>query len=133
MKGIIQFCDEEKESEMKLSLDRVCYRTATLTGIRRPSAQRIMLERKHALEEQQQPKQRQKCRWMTLIRMGYGEPSSSFSPEGLMLNFKHVFIFQASLMLYVISKNTIFIVCLCEICFSFICSRKKPYIPNVSK
>ena len=118
---------------MKLSLDRVWDRTAALTGIGRPSAQRIMQDRKNALQEQQQPTQRQKCRWMTLIRVVCGEPSPPFSPEGLMFNFKHVFIFQVSLMLYVISKNNIFIVCLFEICFSFICSRKKPYILYVSK
>ena len=86
---------------MKLSLDRVWDRTAALTGISRPSAQRIMQERKNALQGQQQPKQRQKCRWMTLIRMVYGEPSPPFSSEGLMFTvyFKYVFIFQVSLML----------------------------------
>ena len=57
IESVYKFCMEEKESGMKLSLDRVWDRTAALTGISRSSAQRIVQEKKKAREEQQQQKQ----------------------------------------------------------------------------
>ena len=47
---------EVKKSGMKLSLNRVCDRTAALTGVSRSTAQKIVEEKK-AQDEQQQPKQ----------------------------------------------------------------------------
>ena len=76
-----KFCDEKKRvGNEAVAWSCMWDRTAPLTGISRSSAQRIMQEMKKAWEEQQQPKQRQKCRWMTLIRVVYGEPSPPFSP-----------------------------------------------------
>ena len=48
---------EEKKSGMKLSLGRICDRTAALTDVSRSTAQKIMEETKKAHDEQQQPKQ----------------------------------------------------------------------------
>ena len=48
---------EEKKSGMKLSLNRVCDRTAALTGVSRSTAQEIVEEKKKAQDEQQLPKQ----------------------------------------------------------------------------
>ena len=48
---------EEKKSGMKLSLNRIWDRTATLTGVSRSTAQKIVEEKKKAHGEQQQPKQ----------------------------------------------------------------------------
>ena len=52
-----KFCMEEKKSVRKLSLNRVCDRTAALTGVSRSTAQKIVEEKKKAQDEQQQPKQ----------------------------------------------------------------------------
>ena len=48
---------EEKKSGMKLSLNRVWYRTAALTGVSRSTAQNIVEEKKLAHDEQLQTKQ----------------------------------------------------------------------------
>ena len=47
----------KKRSGMKLSLNRVWDRTATLSGVSRSTAQKIVEEEKKAQDEQQQPKQ----------------------------------------------------------------------------
>ena len=48
---------EEKKSGKKLSLNRICDRTADRTGVSRSTAQKIGEEKKKAHDEQQQPKQ----------------------------------------------------------------------------
>ena len=40
IENVYKFCMEEKKSGMKLSLNRVWYRTAALTGISRSTAQK---------------------------------------------------------------------------------------------
>ena len=55
--NVYKFCMEEKKSGMKLSLNRICDRTAALTGASRSTAQKIVKEKKKAHDEQQQPKQ----------------------------------------------------------------------------
>ena len=57
IENVYKFCTEEKKSEMKLSLNRVWYRTAALTGVSRLIAQKIVKEKKKVQDEQQQPKQ----------------------------------------------------------------------------
>ena len=57
IENVYKFCMEEKKSGRKLSLNRVCDRTAALTGGSRSTAQKIVEEKKKAQEEQQQPKQ----------------------------------------------------------------------------
>ena len=42
---VYKFCMEEKKSGMKLSLNRVWYRTAALTGVSRYTAQKIVEEK----------------------------------------------------------------------------------------
>ena len=59
--NVYKFCMEEKTSGMKLSLNRVWDRTATLTGVSRSIAQKIVEEKKKAQGEQQQPKQPPSC------------------------------------------------------------------------
>ena len=57
IENVYKFCMEEKKSEMKLSLNGVWDRTATLTGVSRSTAQKIVEEKKKAQGEQQQPKE----------------------------------------------------------------------------
>ena len=58
IENVYKFCMEEKKSGMKLSLNRVWYRTAALTGVCRSTAQKIVEEKKKkAQDEQQRPKQ----------------------------------------------------------------------------
>ena len=66
---VYKFCMEKKKSGMKLSLNRVWDRTAALTGVSRSTAQKIVGEKKKPQDEQQQPKQRRKCPWLTLTRV----------------------------------------------------------------
>ena len=89
IENVYKFCMEEKKSGMNLSLNRVCDRTAALTGNSRSTAQRIVEENKNAQDEQQQPKQppsttfvRRKCHWMTLtmVLYMYGGPSPACTP-----------------------------------------------------
>ena len=68
IESVYKFCVKKKESGMKLSLDCMWERIASLTGISRSSAQRNVQEMKKAME----PKQGQKCRWVTLIRVMFG-------------------------------------------------------------
>ena len=42
---VFKFCMEEKKSGMKLSVNRVWYRTAALTGVSRSAAQKIVDEK----------------------------------------------------------------------------------------
>ena len=56
IENVYKFCNEQKMSGMKLSLNRVWDRTAALTGVSRSIAQKIV-EKKKAQDEQQQPKQ----------------------------------------------------------------------------
>ena len=42
---VYKFCMEEKKSGKKLSLNRVWYRTAALTGVSRSAAQKIVEEK----------------------------------------------------------------------------------------
>ena len=57
IENVYKFCMEEKKSGMKLSLNRICDRTAALTGVSRSTTQEIVEEKKKAHDEQQQPKQ----------------------------------------------------------------------------
>ena len=57
IENVYKFCIEEKKSGMKLSLNRVWDRTATVTDVSRSTAQKIVKEKKKAHDEQQQPKQ----------------------------------------------------------------------------
>ena len=57
IENVYKFCMEEKKSRIKLSLNRICDRTAALTGVSRSTAQNIVEEKKKAHDEQQQPKQ----------------------------------------------------------------------------
>ena len=57
IENVYKFCMEEKKSGRKLSLNRVWDRTAALTGVSRPTAQKIVEEKMKAQDEQQQPKQ----------------------------------------------------------------------------
>ena len=57
IENVYKFCMEEKKSGMKLSPNRICDRTAALTGVSRSTAQKIVEEKKKAHDEQQQPKQ----------------------------------------------------------------------------
>ena len=57
IENVYKLCMEKKKSVMKLSLNRVWDRTATLTGVSRSTAQKIVEEKKKAHDEQQQPKQ----------------------------------------------------------------------------
>ena len=45
IENVYKFCMEEKKSGMKLSLNRVWYRTAALTGVSRSTAQKIVEEK----------------------------------------------------------------------------------------
>ena len=45
IENVYKFCMEEKISGMKLSLNRVRYRTAALTGVSRSTAQKIVEEK----------------------------------------------------------------------------------------
>ena len=56
IENVYKFCNEQKMSGMKLSLNRVWDRTTALTGVSRSIAQKIV-EKKKAPDEQQQPKQ----------------------------------------------------------------------------
>ena len=51
LKTCTKFCMEEKKSGMKLSLNRVCDRTAAVTGVSRSTAQKIVEEKKKAQDE----------------------------------------------------------------------------------
>ena len=55
IENVYKLCMEEKKSGMKLSLNRVCDRTSALTGVSRPTAQRVVEEKKKAHDMQQQP------------------------------------------------------------------------------
>ena len=57
IENVYKFCMEEKESGMKLSMNRIWDRTAAPTGVIRSTAQKIVEEKKKAHDEQQQPKQ----------------------------------------------------------------------------
>ena len=57
IENVYKFCMEEKKSGKKLSLNRICDRTAALTGVGRSTAQKIVEEKKKAHDEQLQPKQ----------------------------------------------------------------------------
>ena len=57
IENVYKFCMEEKESGMKLSLNRIWDRTAALPGVSRSTAQKIVKEKKKAHDEQQHPKQ----------------------------------------------------------------------------
>ena len=76
---VYKLCMEEKKSGIKLSLHRVGDRTASLTGVSRSTAQKIVEEKK-AQDEQQQPKQCRKCHWRTLTRVLYGGPLPACTP-----------------------------------------------------
>ena len=45
IENVYKFCMEEKKSGMKLSLNRVWYRTAALTGVSRSTARKIVEEK----------------------------------------------------------------------------------------
>ena len=51
IENVHKFCMEEKKSGMKLSLNRICDRTAALTRVRRSTAQKIVEEKKKAHDE----------------------------------------------------------------------------------
>ena len=57
IENVYKFCIEEKKSGMKLSLNRIWERTASLTGVSRSTAQKSVEEKKKAQDKQQQPKQ----------------------------------------------------------------------------
>ena len=57
IENVYKFCMEQKKSGMKLSLNRVCDRTAALTGVNRSTTQKIVEEKKKAQGEEQQQKQ----------------------------------------------------------------------------
>ena len=57
IENVYKFCMEEKQSGMKLSLNRVWDRTAAVTGVSRSTSQKIVEKKKKAQDEQQQPKQ----------------------------------------------------------------------------
>ena len=46
IENVYKFCMEEKKSGMKLSLNRVCDRTAAVTGVSRSTDQKIVEEKK---------------------------------------------------------------------------------------
>ena len=51
IENVYKFCMEEKKSGMKLLLNRVCDRTAAVTGVSRSTAQKIVEEKKKAQDE----------------------------------------------------------------------------------
>ena len=55
IENVYKLCMEEKKSGMKLSLNRVCDRTSAITGGSRPTAQKVVEEKKKAQDMQQQP------------------------------------------------------------------------------
>ena len=57
IENVYKFCMEQKKSGMKLSLNRVWDRTASVTGVSRSTTQKIFEEKKKAQDEQQQAKQ----------------------------------------------------------------------------
>ena len=52
IENVFKFCMEEKKSGIKLSLNRVWYRTAALTGVSRSTTQKVVEEKTKAHDEQ---------------------------------------------------------------------------------